>query len=130
MFCRSCGKEVANQAVMCVSCGCPPLAGGGYCQNCGATVNTMAQVCVKCGSGLATTPPAGAKSKLAAGLLGIFLGGLGVHRFYLGFTGLGIAQIAVSIVTCGVGSLWGFIEGILILTGSINKDAQGNALKD
>ena len=70
------------------------------------------------------------KSKLAAGLLGIFLGGWGIHNFYLGFTGKGIAQIIVTIVTCGIGSLWGFIEGILILTGSINTDAQGIPLKD
>ena len=70
------------------------------------------------------------KSKLAAGLLGIFLGGWGIHNFYLGFTGKGIAQIIVTIVTCGIGSLWGFVEGILILTGSINTDAQGIPLKD
>jgi TM2 domain-containing membrane protein YozV len=75
-------------------------------------------------------PPANAKSKLAAGLMGILLGGIGVHRFYLGFVGIGIAQIAVTLVTCGVGSLWGFIEGILLLTGSINRDAQGRPLRD
>lgn len=71
------------------------------------------------------------KSKLAAGLLGIFLGGLGVHRFYLGYTGLGIAQIAVTLVTCGLGCIWGLIEGILILCGSsITTDADGRPLKD
>jgi TM2 domain-containing membrane protein YozV len=71
------------------------------------------------------------KSKLAAGLFGIFLGGLGVHRFYLGYTGIGIAQIAVTIATCGFGYLWGFIEGILILCGSmITTDSSGRTLKD
>jgi TM2 domain-containing membrane protein YozV len=70
------------------------------------------------------------KSKLAAGLLGILLGGWGVHRFYLGFTSIGVAQIIVTICTCGIGALWGFIEGILILTGSINTDARGLPLKD
>jgi TM2 domain-containing membrane protein YozV len=68
------------------------------------------------------------KSKIAAGLLGIFLGWLGIHRFYLGYVGIGIAQIAVTVVTFGIGGLWGFIEGILILTGSINKDANGRPL--
>ena len=69
------------------------------------------------------------KSKLTAGLLGIFLGGWGVHRFYLGYTKMGIIQIIVTLVTCGVGSLWGFIEGILILCGStITTDADGNPL--
>jgi TM2 domain-containing membrane protein YozV len=65
-----------------------------------------------------------------AGLLGIFLGGFGVHRFYLGYVGIGIAQIAVTLVTCGVGHIWGLIEGILILTGNINRDAQGRSLKE
>ncbi len=70
------------------------------------------------------------KSKLAAGLLGIFLGGFGVPRFYLGYTGLGVVQIIVTLVTCGIGAIWGFIEGILVLTGSINKDAQGRPLRE
>lgn len=73
-----------------------------------------------------------AKSRLAAGLLGIFLGGFGIHRFYLGYTGIGIAQIAVTICTCGIGSLWGFIEGIMILVGSdsFKTDAQGRPLRE
>ena len=71
------------------------------------------------------------KSKLVAGLLGILVGGLGVHRFYLGYIGLGIAQIAVTLLTCGVGHLWGLIEGILILVGSgITTDSEGRPLKD
>ena len=69
------------------------------------------------------------KSKLTAGLLGIFLGSFGVHRVYLGYTKIGIIQIVVTLVTCGIGSLWGFIEGILILAGStITTDADGNPL--
>ncbi|AKG53644.1 hypothetical protein DGWBC_0981 [Dehalogenimonas sp. WBC-2] len=62
--------------------------------------------------------------------MGIFLGGFGVHRFYLGYTGIGIAQIAVTIITFGFGAIWGFIEGILILTGSLNRDARGMPLRD
>jgi hypothetical protein len=73
----------------------------------------------------------GAKSKLAAGLLGVLLGGWGVHRFYLGYVGIGIAQIVVTLATCGAGALWGFIEGILILTGkNITTDADGRPLQD
>ena len=71
------------------------------------------------------------KSRIAAGILGILLGGLGIHRFYLGYVGIGIVQIVVTIVTFGIGSIWGFIEGILILTGSgITKDAKGRPLRD
>lgn len=71
------------------------------------------------------------KSKLAAGLLAIFLGYLGIDQFYLGNTKMGVIRIVVSFVTCGVaGSIWGIVTGIMILTGSINTDAQGNPLKD
>jgi len=70
------------------------------------------------------------KSKIVAGILGILLGGFGVHRFYLGYVGIGIAQIVVTLITFGLGAIWGFIEGILILVGSINKDAKGVPLKD
>lgn len=70
------------------------------------------------------------KSKMAAGLLGIFLGGWGIHNFYLGYTKKAIIQIVVSICTCGIGGIWGLIEGIMILCGKINTDADGNPLAD
>ena len=71
------------------------------------------------------------KSRIAAGILGILVGGLGIHRFYLGYIGIGIIQIVVTILTCGAGSLWGFIEGILILCGTtITTDADGIPLSD
>lgn len=53
--------------------------------------------------------------KLIAGLLGILLGGFGVHKFYLGYTKAGIIQIIVTFLTCGIGSVIGLIEGILYL---------------
>lgn len=68
------------------------------------------------------------KKKIVAGLLGLFLGGLGIHNFYLGNTKRAVIQIVVSLVTCGLGALWGEIEGILILIGNINTDADGNEL--
>jgi len=81
-------------------------------------------------SGGAVSTQPGEKSKIAAGLLGLFLGGWGIHRFYLGFTKIGIIQIVVTILTCGLGGLWGVIEGIMILAGKMNVDAQGRQLKD
>ena len=51
-----------------------------------------------------------AKSKMTAGLLGIFLGGFGVHRFYLGYTGIGVAQICVTLFTCGIGGFWALLK--------------------
>lgn len=76
----------------------------------------------------------GQKSKMAAGLLGIFLGSLGIHNFYLGYTGKAVAQLLITVCTCGFGAvisgIWGFVEGIMILTGSICVDARGIPLKD
>ncbi len=69
------------------------------------------------------------KSHYVAGFLGLFLGALGIHRFYLGFYAIGLLQIIVSVVTMGYGVVWGFIDGILILSGHINKDAKGRPLK-
>lgn len=130
MFCRNCGSEVAEQAVVCVACGCAPRNGRNYCQNCGAETNPAAEVCLKCGVKLTVVAKTGDKSKLAAGLLGIFLGGLGIHRFYLGYVGIGIAQIIVTLITFGIGGIWGFIEGIMILTDVIDKDAKGMPLRE
>lgn len=72
--------------------------------------------------------PYSEKSKIAAGLLGIFLGGLGVGRFYTGHIGLGVAQLVVTLVTFGFGSLWGFIDGIIMLA-SNPTDAEGRPLR-
>ena len=65
---------------------------------------------------------------MVAGLLGIFVGGFGIHNFYLGNISIGVIQIIVTLVTCGLGSLWGFIEGILILSGRITVDGEGKPL--
>ena len=56
--------------------------------------------------------------KVLAGILGIVLGGFGVHKFILGYTQEGIIQIVITIVTCGMGSIIGLIEGIIYLTKS------------
>ncbi len=65
------------------------------------------------------------KSKVAAGVLGILLGGFGAHNFYLGYTGKAVLQLVLgTLCSCGIASLWGFIEGILILTGSIGNRRQ------
>ena len=57
--------------------------------------------------------------RVAAGVLAILLGGLGVHRFILGDALGGILRIVISCVSCGtVGSIIGLIEGIIYLTKS------------
>lgn len=72
-----------------------------FCSNCGAELNEEQEICLKCGvrvknSNTKNTDP-NAKSKMAAGLLGIFLGQWGVHNFYLGYTGKAVAQLLLSI---------------------------------
>jgi len=55
--------------------------------------------------------------KVVAGILAILLGGLGIHKFILGYTTEGIIQIVISVFTCGIaGSIIGLIEGIIYLT--------------
>lgn len=56
--------------------------------------------------------------KMIAGILGILLGGLGVHKFYLGYTQTGIIQLIIGVLTCGIGGIIGLIEGIIYLTKS------------
>ncbi|WP_426350717.1 TM2 domain-containing protein [Alloiococcus sp. CFN-8] len=68
------------------------------------------------------------KSRIIAGLLGVFLGFLGVHRFYLGYKEIGTLQIVVTILTCFVGGVWGVLEGVLIFLKIMDTDALGNQL--
>lgn len=119
-----------------------------FCTNCGAKIENGPKKCVSCGKVLETEEKEKTiketkvnntnkptKSKIAAGLLGIFLGVYGVHNFYLGYTDKAIQQLILGtagVLLCGIGpvisSIWGFAEGIMILVGSINKDADGNDL--
>lgn len=78
--------------------------------------------------------PAQQRSRIAAGLLAIFLGSLGVHNFYLHNTGKGMAQLLMTVCTCGMlgvaSEIWSIVEAILIFTGSIDSDGLNIPLKD
>ena len=124
-----------------------------FCTNCGQEIDDNASFCYNCGTSVkgekkkATTENTSTnssnntsniqnnqKSKMAAGLLGIFLGSLGIHNFYLGYNNKAVAQLLITVLSCGilsfVSAIWGLIEGVQILTGSINVDASGNPLGD
>jgi TM2 domain-containing membrane protein YozV len=62
------------------------------------------------------------KKKLVAGLLGIFLGEFGIHKFYLGYNTEGLIMLLVTLLTGGLASVlvWalGIVEGIIYLTKS------------
>jgi len=66
--------------------------------------------------------PAGAEKKIAAGICGILLGALGIHKFILGYTKEGVIMLLATVLTCGIAGgvmgIIGLIEGILYLTKS------------
>lgn len=112
-----------------------------YCTRCGAMNDEGAQYCTSCQAPLTSVsgpPPGsgyqpmqsvnpgamtdwkamGADKKITAGILGILVGGFGVHKFVLGYTTEGIITLVITLVTCGVGHIIGLIEGIIYLTKS------------
>jgi len=79
-----------------------------------------------------TGEPYSGKSKVIAGLLQLIglVGIAGVGRIYLGYTTLGVVQLIVGLVTCGLGAvIWGIIDAVLILTDRV-RDPQGLPLRD
>jgi TM2 domain-containing membrane protein YozV len=98
-----------------------------FCSNCGNEVSEKAVVCVKCGvalkPGLPVFQTENGKDWLTALLLCIFLGGLGIHRFYTKSTAIGVVQL----LTLGGCGIWTLVDFIMILTGSY-KDGDGQQL--
>ncbi len=116
-----------------------------YCKNCGSSISDTAKFCPKCGAPVTSENAAGTtfpeygdtsvtqpapevevseKSWLAALLLEIFLGGLGIHRFYVGKIGTGILWLLTASL---VGTGW-IVDLVMIATGKF-KDKQGRYLK-
>ena len=122
-FCPLCGKSTAEETVKAES------------------ANTYESIP---SPAVTPVPPAAPaveqKSRTVAGLMGIlfgiFLGGLGIHNFYLGYTKKGLTQLLICILGAClvvgplVSGIWCLVEGIMILSGSINTDANGVPLKD
>lgn len=134
--CNECKKEISDKAPKCPHCGCPNVPKI-ECPECKQIIDSTNKVCPNCGVELTKTiskTNANSKSKIAAGLLGILLGCFGAHNFYLGYTGKAVAQLLITVLSCFVFSfvsaVWGLIEGIMILTGSITTDAEGKELVD
>ena len=113
------------------------------CPQCGAKLTSDVKFCPSCGHNLdevVVLQPSTNKSRLVAGLLAIFLGSLGIHNFYLGYTNKALTQLCVTIIggpfTCGLApvamGIWGLVEGVMILSNSpgYDHDAQGNPLRE
>lgn len=101
-----------------------------FCSNCGNEVSEKAAVCVKCG--VATNEGAGlvgggqAKSRVAYMLLGLFLGGLGIHNFYAGYTGKAVAQLLITLFTFWlVFPIIGIWIWVIIELCTVKKDSRG-----
>ena len=149
MACPKCGASIAAGAKFCGACGAPVILpeqpAAAFCSQCGTKNESGAKFCKSCGEPLTTEAAAGrpanvslpndmspASNKIAAGICGILLGGLGVHKFILGYGRAGAIMLSITLgcfvgglLTCGL--LWpaigdmqiiGLIEGIIYLTKS------------
>lgn len=144
-FCRNCGQSLPPDAMACQSCGTD--TGRAQQQAVNPAPPSPPPPPVPPISPTPPIPPTSGqeqKSKIAAGLFGIFLGAYGVHNFYLGkmtpaiiqaiLGGLGLLLIFCTggfsiLLTCATG-IWGLIEGILILSGHTKVDGKGVPLRD
>lgn len=105
MFCKQCGNEINDKAVICVKCG------------------------AKTGNGIiekASNNSSKDKSKTLAAILCFFVGGLGIHRYYLGKIGTGFLEFLLCCI--GIGFIWVLIDFIMILMGSL-KPKEGKYIK-
>ncbi len=155
MYCKECGSQYKNEkAVICVDCGTNKGNGNKFCGECGTAVKSeTAEVCLACGCKLkntkmtmptninipnmsgenATGKPMG-NAKLAAGLLALFTGSMGIHSFYLGYKQKGFIQLGIFAVTMFVfwpatfiNQGWAIYDAVQIFTGKM-KTATGEEL--
>ena len=110
----------------------PPPPSGGYPPPMGQYPGVYTDPAAPFGRHPVSGEPLSEKSKVVAGLLlllGLF-GLVGIGRIYLGYTTLGVIQLVVGLLTCGIGALiWGIIDAILILTDKV-RDPAGFPLRD
>lgn len=161
MYCRNCSFLMEPQDTVCKRCLTQSGLGDSFCAGCGLRVPKSAAFCSKCGSRLfrenasshgegrlpenlrtSGSPTQNApffhmygKSRLSAALLGIFpTGVLGIHNFYLGYPGRGLAQLLMTVLSFGILMpavyVWSILEGVFLLSGDSNCDGDGIPLRD
>lgn len=109
----------------------PPTTTDWYCSNCGTANNTLNLQCSRCGGphplmhielpqGLQPTPQIPLKKRSNFRLLGIFLGFFGIHNFYAGYIGKGIAQLLLTVFggyfcfPLAAVWIWAIVEAIIV----------------
>ncbi len=113
--CKECGQQISDSAKVCPHCGAPVVKDV-FCPKCGTKVPENVAFCPECGNPIASRTVKDRKDKTVAGLLAIFLGGLGIQYFYLGKTTAGIITIVISLCSCYIWSVLMLVQGILMLT--------------
>jgi len=98
MFCSNCGTQIS----------------GSFCPNCGAAKGTEPTGGYAAPQHPTAAPSASSKSRVTAGVLGILLGGLGIHKFYMGKIGAGVVYILLCWTY--IPAIVGLVEGIIYLT--------------
>ena len=129
MKCKACGQELAEGSRVCPICKTKQQISlqkeGAFIQELNnETPNEIESQITK----VETLYPYEPRSRVVAGLLQIFLGGFGLGRFYLGYYKMALGQLFTAPIFF-VGTIWAFIDGILILCGQIKEDANGIPLK-
>jgi hypothetical protein len=113
-----------NQAI-CLKCGVAAGNGNSYCAFCGNPVNPDAVACLNCGMALKKTAGnLAGQDKVTMALICFFLGGLGVHNFYMGEKKKGIFRLVLSLCLSGLGGILALIDFIKILMGSYTYDPE------
>ncbi|APJ04633.1 TM2 domain-containing protein [Silvanigrella aquatica] len=92
-----------------------------HCKDCGNIINMKAEICPQCGCRQIEAPYNTGRNRLAAALFAFFLGGFGVHKFYLGSVMLGVLYLLFCWTF--IPTVIAFIEGILYL---IMSDSEFN----
>ena len=100
MYCKACGEFMNDNQAICLKCGIEKGKGGSFCQNCGSPVPQEAVMCVNCGVALRKSD----NTKNAGTTQGISSRNI-------------VTAIILSIVTCGIYSIYWFV----CLTNEINK---------